>query len=248
VLIRDRLREQGERLFRGRSFLPLLLVPLGVLALWQARDLESRLAAGFEVYEWICFAVSVAGLALRFAVAGSIPRGSSGRRTRSGLVSDDLNTTGVYSLMRHPLYLANFLLFVGFLLAFGGFWPALTGSLLFWLYYERIALAEEHYLEREFGERYVAWARETPALLPDFRRWQPPALPFRLRSALKREYRTLCGTLLAFALLHLLRDSLVHGRLVLGPGAAVLLVCAAVGFALLRFLHKRTRFLHAPGR
>jgi protein-S-isoprenylcysteine O-methyltransferase Ste14 len=245
VLIRDRLREQGERLFRGRSFLPLLLVPLGLLALWQSRDLESRLGT---TYEGLCLALTAAGLALRFAVAGSVPRGSSGRRTRSGLVSDDLNTTGVYSLMRHPLYLANFLLFLGFLLAFGGFWPALTGSLIFWLYYERIALSEEHYLEQEFGERYLAWARETPAVIPDFRRWQPPALRFRLRSALKREYRTLCGTLLAFALLHLLRDSLVHGRFVLGPGPAILLACAALAFGLLRFLHKRTRFLHAPGR
>ena len=245
MLIRDRLREQGERLFRGRSFLPLLLVPLGLLALWQSRDFESRLGA---TYEGLCLALTVAGLALRFAVAGSVPRGSSGRRTRSGLVADDLNTTGVYSLMRHPLYLANFLLFLGFLLAFGGFWPALTGSLIFWLYYERIALSEEHYLEREFGERYLAWARETPALLPDFRRWRPPALHFRLRSALKREYRTLCGTLLAFAVLHLLRDSLVHGRFVLGPGPATGLIGAALVFALLRFLHKRTRFLHAPGR
>ena len=245
MLIRDRLREQGERLFRGRSFLPLLLVPLGLLALWQSRDEGSRLGT---TYEWLCLGISAAGLALRFAVAGSVPRGSSGRRTRSGLVSDDLNTTGIYSLMRHPLYLANFLLFLGFLLAFGGFWPALTGSLIFWLYYERIALSEEHYLEREFGERYLAWARETPALLPDFRRWRPPALRFRFRSALKREYRTLCGTLLAFALVHLLRDSLVHGRFVLEPAPAWLLACAALVFALLRFLHKRTRFLHAPGR
>ena len=245
MLIRDRLREQGERLFRGRSFLPLLLVPLGLLALWQSRDLESRLGT---TYEGLCLALAAAGLALRFAVAGSVPRGSSGRRTRSGLVSDDLNTTGVYSLMRHPLYLANFLLFLGFLLAFGGFWPALTGSLIFWLYYERIALSEEHYLEREFGERYLAWARETPAVVPDFRRWRAPALHFRFRSALKREYRTLCGTLLAFALLHLLRDSLANGRFVLGPAPAILLGCVALVFALLRFLHKRTRFLHAPGR
>ncbi|HVN40287.1 MAG TPA: methyltransferase [Myxococcota bacterium] len=245
MLIRDRLREQGERLFRGRSFLPLLLLPLGLLALWQSRDLGTRLGTP---YEWLCLGISAAGLALRFAVAGCIPRGSSGRRTRSGLISDELNTTGAYSLMRHPLYLANFLLFLGFLLGFGGFWPALTGSLIFWLYYERIALSEEHYLEREFGERYLAWARETPALLPDFRRWRPPALHFRLRSALKREYRTLCGTLLAFGLLHLLRDSLARGRFALEPATAWLLAGAALAFGLLRFLHKRTFFLHAPGR
>ncbi|MGB8874133.1 MAG: hypothetical protein WCC75_12145, partial [Desulfobaccales bacterium] len=43
---------------------------------------------------------------------GLPPRGTSGRNTQ-GQVAETLNTTGIYSLVRNPLYLGNFLIWLG---------------------------------------------------------------------------------------------------------------------------------------
>src|SRR5688572_21275302 len=112
MLIRDRLREQGQLLFRLRSSLPLVLTPVVFLALRDSQWFEAAYGDAIDdVYDWLCIGVSALGLVLRIAIAGSVPRRTSGRNTRKGQVADTLNTTGAYSLVRHPLYLANFAIF-----------------------------------------------------------------------------------------------------------------------------------------
>lgn len=46
------------------------------------------------------------------ATIGQVPKGTSGRNT-SQQVADTLSTDGVYSVVRHPLYLGNFLMCMG---------------------------------------------------------------------------------------------------------------------------------------
>jgi protein-S-isoprenylcysteine O-methyltransferase Ste14 len=249
VLIRDRLREHGAWLFRLRSGLPFLLVPLALLALRDSQWLEAHHGDAIDdVFDWVCVGVSASGLALRVAAAGSVPRRTSGRNTRKGQVADDLNTTGVYSLVRHPLYLANFAIFFGFVLATGSPWFALAGVLAYWVYYERIAYAEEDFLLRRFGARFLSWARATPAFVPRVSAWRPPALAFRWRTALKREYRTVCATLMGFALLDYAEDAVALGRFEYEAEATALLACTALAFIAVRLVDKRTRWLHLEGR
>ena len=45
MLLKDRLPEQGNWLFRWRSYLPLGLLPFARLALWDAPDLGETAAA-----------------------------------------------------------------------------------------------------------------------------------------------------------------------------------------------------------
>jgi protein-S-isoprenylcysteine O-methyltransferase Ste14 len=249
VLIRDRMREQGQMLFRLRSGLPLLLTPILVLALRDSQWLEASWGDAIDdVYDWICVALSAAGLAMRIAIAGTVPKRTSGRNTRKGQVADTLNITGAYSLVRHPLYVANFAIFAGFLLASGSFWFVLAGSLAYCLHYERIVLAEEDFLLHRFGPRYVAWANATSALVPRLRNWQPPSLPFSWRTAIKREYQTICATLAAFALLDYAEDAVALGQVEFEAEATLLLSVAAVGFLATRLVRKRTRWLDVPGR
>ena len=249
MLIRDRLHEQGAWLFQLRSSLPLLLAPLALLALRDSQAFETRYGDEIDdAFDWLCVAVSASGLALRAVAAGSVPRRTSGRNTRKGQVADELNTTGVYSIVRHPLYLANFAIFAGFLLATGSPWFALVGVLAYWVYYERIAYAEEEYLVRRFGARYLASAQATPAFVPRTSAWRAPTLPFCWRSAVEREYRTVCATLLGFALLDYAEDAMALGRFEYEREATLLFACAALVFAAVRFAHKRTSLLHVAGR
>ena len=57
-------------------------------------------------------------------------------------------------------------------------WFALVATLAYWIYYERIAYAEEEFLSRRFGARHLAWAQRTPAFVPRLAGWRAPALPF----------------------------------------------------------------------
>src|SRR5215470_18285725 len=94
------LREQfecaGNRLFRRRSILPLLL--LGPFAIAMANYSYPLGNQQFALpWELFCFAVSFTGLVIRAATVAYVPRGTSGRNTLHQK-AEVLNTTGLYSL------------------------------------------------------------------------------------------------------------------------------------------------------
>ena len=98
---------------------------------------------------------------------GYVPRGTSGRNTRKQ-VAEVLNTTGMYSVVRHPLYVGNFIMWLGISLFFHLWWFTLLIALIFWVYYEKIMYAEEAFLEEKFGEQFLALGRKNPAFYPSF--------------------------------------------------------------------------------
>ena len=187
MLISESMRSAGERLFRRRSFVLLLFVPLLAWAVGRGEPVERGLGAFWgETFELACAGFVLSGLLLRVATVGFVPRRTSGRNT-SGQVAETLNTSGVYSLCRNPLYLANCLIYVGIVLSAQNLLLALAFALFLALYYERIILAEEAFLLDRFGAPYQAWAADVPAFLPRLHGWKRPALPFSLRSVLRRE-------------------------------------------------------------
>ncbi|MBW6498500.1 MAG: DUF1295 domain-containing protein [Bacteroidales bacterium] len=60
----------------------------------------------------ICLFFCLLGFGIRIYIVGHTPKNTSGRNT-SGQLADELNTTGVYSVVRHPLYLGNFFMWLG---------------------------------------------------------------------------------------------------------------------------------------
>jgi protein-S-isoprenylcysteine O-methyltransferase Ste14 len=104
---------------------------------------------------WDLFAISfvVAGLGIRVWTTGHTPRRTSGRNTKSQ-VADSLNTRGIYSIVRNPLYLGNFVGGLGVILLLHSLWLTLYYVLAFALYFERVILAEERFLLRKFGDSY----------------------------------------------------------------------------------------------
>lgn len=251
MALREELRRQGEFLFRHRSYLPLGGLALLALALRESEWLERTYGDRVDdVYDWTCVGVVLAGIAMRVLVAGTVPGRTSGRQTSKGQVADQLNTTGAYSLVRHPLYLANSVVILGFSMMPGTLWLPPLALASYWLYFERVMYAEEEFLRDRFGERWQRWADATPANLPDFRNWRRPSLPFSARTALKREYLTVTSVALACAFLDYAEDAVA-----LGPTevtweeettwTAIAVLAVAV---VLRALRKRTRVLHVAGR
>jgi protein-S-isoprenylcysteine O-methyltransferase Ste14 len=247
MALREELEKQGNWLFRWRSYLPLLIVPLFITALYSSVAARQDVAVfGVTIWEGFCFLLSMLGLAIRCLTVGLVPEGTSGRNTQEQ-IADELNVTGIYSIVRHPLYLGNLTIIFGLLLFIKVFWFAALGGLLFLLYYERIAFAEEEFLRRKFGASYLEWADKTPALLPRFRNWSQPTLTFSLRKVLKDEYSGFFALIASFCSLVLIRGILTNPW---NPPIAqgwVLLFCAGlITYLTLRTLKKKTKFLEPP--
>ncbi len=246
MTLRESFEKSGNWLFSRRSYLPLILFAVLLLQLRGFHyPFGSRVLA--RCWEYACFFCSLCGLGLRFYTVGHVPEGTSGRNTR-GQVADTLNTSGMYSIVRNPLYLGNLVIWLGLALFPRIWWFPILTVVVFWLYYERIMFAEEEFLRRRFADAFEQWAGAVPAFLPRFSLWRPAALRFSLKTALRREYNGLFSIVLSFFILVTASDFVATGSLRPDPVWIVILAAGIVMFLLLRTLKKKTRFLNVPGR
>jgi protein-S-isoprenylcysteine O-methyltransferase Ste14 len=184
----------GGVLFRNRSWIPAPFLAVPLLA-------PGRMSVG----NWIVGALLVAaGEAVR--LSGVAAAGTSTRR-RSREVQR-LVTYGVFGWVRNPLYVGNFLIWMGFTVISGVYWFLPIAALLFALEYTLIVRYEEGVLESIFGPSYLAYKSRTPRWLP-----RPPRStdgesgPLDWREAVRSETSTFlayAGLVVAFAVKHYL--------------------------------------------
>lgn len=241
----EEFRKQGEWLFRWRSFLPLVLVPLIGVAIAQT-DVTAITPFG-EKWDYVCLAISFLGLFVRAFTIGYVPHHTSGRNTKRQ-IADELNTTGIYSTVRHPLYLGNYLIGLGISLVQFVWWLPVIYSLAFWIYYERIMFAEESFLRQQFGDTYRRWAATTPAFWPRFSQWTKPSLPFSWLNVLRREYSGLMVVILCHAGQECIELFMITHRIVWEVFWATLLFGGLTIYFVLRWLNRSTTLLEVPGR
>lgn len=246
MALREEFENTGNWLFRWRSYLPLAVIGIFLLAL---RDYEypghsERLD---HIWEVVCLMVSFFGLTIRILTIGYTSKGTSGRNTKRQ-VAQTLNTTGMYSIVRNPLYLGNFFMGLGIALFAYLWWLTLIYILMFWLYYERIIFAEEAFLREKFGDEFLEWASRTPVFVPRFSQYKKATLPFSLRNVLRKEYNSFFAVIVVFFILETLGEIFSEGRLEFDAGWLILL---GIGFAVwivLRSLKKHTNVLNVQGR
>ena len=133
----------GARLFRYRSYLPVPIVVIGLLFP------GSQYGATWSIGAWFI----IIGEALRLAgvaAAGTVTR----RRSRN---VKELVTWGVFAMTRNPLYVGNFLVWIGFATMSGIQWFPIVAAILFGIEYTYIVAYEEGVLESTFGEEYLAY-------------------------------------------------------------------------------------------
>ncbi len=246
MALQEELEQSGNWLFKHRSNLPLLMIGVIVMCMRNFHYLGQSETID-EYWEALCFFISFIGLGIRAFTIGHTPKGTSGRNTKEQ-IAETLNKSGIYSVVRHPLYLGNYFIWLGISL-FPHQWElTIICILVFWIYYERIMFAEEAFLRRKFGKNYEDWASETPAFIPNFKLWKRPDLEFSIKNVLKREYNGLFVIIISMAALELTGNLFVHGRLEFGLLWRIILVLGFIVWAALRILKKKTLLLNVDGR
>ena len=183
----DGFERLGALLFRFRGVTPVPFVALFVAA---AAPSGYTLALGAPIV--------VAGELLRLWSVAYAGLGTRGRT----IGAEELVTWGAYGHVRNPIYVANFLLCLGFALQSGMGSPTWRGGLglslvtAFAVQYAAIVRAEERWLSGRFPEAFERFRAAVPRWLP---RLSPGGAPApgrpRWREALRSERDTLLGLL-----------------------------------------------------
>jgi len=142
----------GATLFRNRSWLPVLFIGVPLLV-------PGRMSPAGWIVGAICI---VAGEWIRLAgvaAAGTVTR----RRSRT---VQRLVTYGIFAWVRNPLYVGNFVIWMGFTIISGVLWFLPIAIVIFAFEYSLIVRYEEGVLESIFGAEYLAYKESTPRWIP----------------------------------------------------------------------------------
>ena len=82
-----------------------------------------------------------------------------------------LASTGPYALVRHPLYLGNFLILIGFALAANNLYVWIGVALFFLVWYPAAISYEDSKLESIFEDEWRAWSKNIRAIIPGRFKW-----------------------------------------------------------------------------
>ena len=235
----------GNWLFKRRSWLPVFIIVAGIIMMY----LGNRQAILFDMRDELIFlGISIFGQIIRILTVGFTPKNTSGRNTQNGQIADELNVTGIYSLLRHPLYLGNFFMWLGPVLFLRSIEFMVVFILLYWLYYERIMFAEEQFLRRKFGEIYDKWSETVASFLPYSFNFIRPKLPFSVRNVLKREHNGFFNIFVIFTILDIFRNYFLSERIYLTKMWIYLFASAFLIWIVIKIIHKRTKWLEVEGR
>ena len=166
----------GAVLFRHRGWLPLLFLGIPLV-----------MPGSTSPFRWeVGLALIVIGEAIRLAgvaAAGTVTR----RRSRD---VQRLVTYGIFAWARNPLYIGNFLIWMGFVTISGVLWFLPFAVLLFAVEYELIVRYEEGVLESIFGREYLDYKNETPRWIPRPPKGEQPVAEYHWGEAFRSEIST----------------------------------------------------------
>ena len=228
--LRKELEESGMWLFKYRSYLPLIILPLLFYSLQTPFKMKTS-----NILLIIGLTVSYLGEFIRIITIAFVPIGTSGRNTVKQIAAS-LNTKGIYSTVRHPLYLGNFLIYLGPFIYTGNIYAIIIFILIFWIYYERIMFAEESYLSEKFSNEYLKWSEKTPTFIPNIILFSSINSKFSIKKVLHREYSGIFGIIIIFTCIVSFRNYLFNLTPILSTNWIIILLFNTIIYIYVRLL------------
>tara|TARA_Y100001970_G_scaffold68844_1_gene87829 strand:- start:808 stop:1422 length:615 start_codon:yes stop_codon:yes gene_type:complete len=186
--------------FKNRSYTP---IPIALLIIYFASEQKPYWMLGVLM---LIFGESIRIWAVSYA----------GGKTRTRKVgAPKLCTAGPYAFSRNPLYFGNMFMYIGIALIAGA--PNVLLMILiifsfFLIQYTLIVALEEETLTSLFGEAYLNYKKNVPAIFPRTKPWEAQSQTKRtpLLKTLKTEKRTLQNVFLILALIYLKSQNILY--------------------------------------
>tara|TARA_Y100001970_G_C13854052_1_gene660779 strand:+ start:78 stop:683 length:606 start_codon:yes stop_codon:yes gene_type:complete len=126
----------------------------------------------FKIYYdnnfFLYLGIAVSGLAITLFAISRFSLGRNYSPCYDSYMPKNLKTTGIYSLVRHPIYSSNILLMIGIFISTGSLIIAANTTVLL-VYYILSAFIEEKAIIRKFP-KYKSYKSRTGMFLPNFSR------------------------------------------------------------------------------
>lgn len=117
-----------------------------------------------ELGRWLFYigaAITIPGMLIRLWASGHVKKDKA------------LATSGPYGYVRHPLYVGNHLITLGFCLASGLWWSLPAWLVIGLIFYPGTIKHEDEVLHRLFGKTWEDWRARTHALIPRLTPYKP---------------------------------------------------------------------------
>lgn len=245
MLLKHQMVKHGNFLFKYRGELPLILLPTALVVFY----FEVTGNPGFDWkgfmswYQWVCLAVVALGQGIRFGTLGFTAPNTSGRNIHNQ-IADVVNSTGMYSIVRHPLYVGNFFMALGTAMLSCNAWFVLVYMLLFWVYYERIIFAEENFISEKFGPELNKWAEHVPTFIPSFRNYRKSDRLFNGRKLIRQEINGIGATVSIFLFFQIVLNLALYRKPFIGWELWSIAWLATLAlYLVVRYLKKKTKVL-----
>jgi len=198
--------EIGDFLFKHRSFTP---IPLIIIVILFFRPIE---CGKFNLILNLCgLMISIVGEIVRVLGVGFSFSGTSGRENY--LRADNLNMTGIYSIVRNPLYIGNVLIYSGMLVVFSNLFAILIFSIFIILQYYFIIFSEEDYLMEKYGKDIALYFKNVSRIVPNFKNYKKPILKFSLKKVIFNENDSIFNILMMFVLILAYKEMVFYGSI-----------------------------------
>ena len=133
-----------------------------ITSIWMDHIYLYKLFNNTETLKYIGISISGFGITI-FSIA-RFTLGKNYSPCYDSYIPKSINTKGIYSIIRHPIYTANLLLMIGIFISSGSAIIALNAIILF-LYYAMSAFVEEKAIEKKFPT-YATYKNKTGMFFP----------------------------------------------------------------------------------
>ena len=236
----------GDFLFKYRGQIPILLFLL-VIPFICKTDYSSFSNKTIVTNNIISITISFFGLLIRFYTVGKTPGGTSGRN-RSKQIAKKINTKGIYSLTRNPLYFGNYLIWLGISIFSLNTLFTILLSIFFFFYYGKIVKTEEQFLFKKFGNSFLKWKERTPKFFPSFKEYKSDEYSLSIKTILKREYSSVLATIFSFFYINTLINLNLNSDTLIDKKWLTILIITTIVTIILRAIKKNTNLLNQKGR
>ena len=141
-------------------------------------------------------------------------------------------------MLRNPLYLANYLNWLGIILLFSNFLVTISLTIFFCFYYYYIILTEEDFLVKKFKEKYKIYFKETPRIIPTLKNWKKPETKFNFFKTIVNIKNGLLGISIIFYLIFSIETFKNTGSIFVINWIFYFMVFSFILYALLKIILK----------